>query len=66
MPVSQAAPLHILPAPELKRRAESGYYHTIAACKEDLIRDMGLNNLFRQKADVQSCTVFWDWKGKGS
>jgi hypothetical protein len=64
MPMSQAAPLHILPGPELARRVKSGAYSTIATCDDDKIEKLGLNSLYTNKEDIDSCFVFWGFKGK--
>jgi hypothetical protein len=63
MPMSQAAPLHILPGPELQRRVKAGAYSTVASCDEDQIKDMGLAQLYARKEELGDCTVFWEWSG---
>lgn len=60
MPLSQAAPLHILPALELARRVKQGAYATIAICDDEKIEELSLPQLYRQRAKIGICTVFWD------
>lgn len=64
MPISQAAPLHILPGPELARRVKSGAYSTIATCDDTKVEQLGLKELYTNKEDVDTCYVFWDFKTK--
>jgi len=61
MPMSQAAPLHILPGTELQRRIQAGAYSTIANCDDDVIKDMGVAERYAKKEEFGDCTVFWDW-----
>jgi hypothetical protein len=64
MPPGQAATLHILTAAELRRRATAGVYQTVAACYDSDNTDaVKAADLFRQKAEVRDCTVYWDWAG---
>ena len=62
MPLSEAAPLHILPAKELERRVKSGTYDTVENCSDDRIKEFGLANLYAKSQDMDPCTVFWDKK----
>jgi len=62
MPMSEAAPLHILPSQELESRVKNGAFDTIENCDDDRIQELGLNDLYRQKADIDACTIFWDKK----
>ena len=63
MPMSQAAPLHILPGPELARRVKGGAFSTIASCDDDKIEELGLAQLYAKKEEVGTCTVFWEFTG---
>lgn len=64
LPMSQAAPLHILPGAELKRRVQAGAYSTVETCDdEDTIKYYALDELYRQSAEIAStCKVFWEFK----
>ena len=65
IPMSQAAPLHILPGPELARRVKAGAYATISSCDDDKIKELGLADLYKKKEEIgDDCTVFWDWAGR--
>jgi len=58
----QAAPLHILPRPELERRVKSGAYNTISNCDDDRIDELGLPKLYTHRQEIGSCSVFWGFK----
>jgi hypothetical protein len=60
MPMSMAAPLHILPKQELDRRARAGMFSTVAICDDDRIQELGLTELYANQAEISGCTVFWD------
>ena len=63
MPVSEAAPLHILPLQELARRVKSGWYDTIENCDDNRIKELGLADLYVKSQEIDDvCTVFWDKK----
>jgi hypothetical protein len=65
MPAAQAASLHILTQTELRRRATAGVYRTVAACYDtDNTDAVKAADIFRQKAQIRDCTVYWDWAGK--
>jgi len=63
MPMPQAAPLHILPGPELLRRLKAGAFSTVSICDDDKIQEYGLAQLYAAKEEVGSCTVFWNFGG---
>ena len=60
--IAQAAPLHILPRPELDRRVKSGAYNTISNCDDDRIDELGLPKLYEHRQEIGSCSVFWGFK----
>ncbi len=62
MPMSEAAPLHILPLKELERRVKARAFDTIEICDDDRIKELGLPDLYAKSADFDTCTVFWDKK----
>ncbi|HEX6895632.1 MAG TPA: hypothetical protein VF146_10175 [Bryobacteraceae bacterium] len=62
MPMSEAAPLHILPAQELARRVAAGAYDTIQNCDQDRIKELGLPQKYRNNEDLEECTIFWKKK----
>jgi hypothetical protein len=64
MPAERAASLHILTQSELRRRATAGAYHTVAACYDtDNTDAVKVAAIYREKATVKDCTVYWDWAG---
>jgi hypothetical protein len=53
--------VHILPQDEFDRRIASGEFATIESCdEEDWYKDRMLDQLYRQKAEINDCYVFWD------
>jgi len=65
MPAGQAALFHVLTQTELRRRAIAGAYQTVAACYDTENTDaVKAEDLYRQKAEIRDCTVYWDWAGR--
>jgi hypothetical protein len=65
MPAAQAGLLHILTASELRRRTAAGEYKTVAACYDTDNTDAAkVPALYRQKAEVKDCTIYWDFGHK--
>jgi hypothetical protein len=53
--------VHIIPQAEFDRRIASGEFATIEDCDEaDWYMDRKLDQLYRQKAEINDCYVFWD------
>lgn len=52
--------LHILTEADVKREVESGKFATAYSCDDDDINDYGLANLYRQRVDMENCSIFWD------
>jgi len=52
--------LHILTEADVKREVQSGKFATAYSCDEDDINDYGLGNLYRQRVDMEDCSIFWD------
>jgi hypothetical protein len=59
LPAAKLALLHIVPEDEVNRRVKSRMFQTAFTCDDDDIQDLGLNNLYSHKAEVDDCTVFW-------
>ena len=62
LPPVELALLHITSQAEQKRELAAGVFGSAATCDEDMIDDYDLYDVFSQSADVNGCTVFWDWK----
>ena len=56
------ARMHIVTSSELKRQVQSGMFATAYSCSEKDIQDYGLPNLYRQRIDMEDCSIFWDRK----
>ena len=54
--------LHILTEADVKREVQSGIFATAYSCDEDDIKDYGLADLYRQRVDMENCSIFWDRK----
>lgn len=60
-----AAVLHVFSRPELVRRVKAGTYDTVESCDDDddqELEDLGLPDVYAQKAVVQGCKVYWQRK----
>jgi hypothetical protein len=57
-----AASLHVVLRPELNRRIHAGVYDTIATCEAEKAAAIGIPDLYRQKATIADCNVYWDFK----
>ena len=57
---AENALLHILTEADVKREVQSGMFATAYSCDEDDISDYGLANLYRQRVDMENCSIFWD------
>ena len=56
--------LHILPRAEVEREAKAGRFATAAACDDDdQVDRINQWNVYKQKAEVGNCTVFWQPAG---
>ena len=60
LPLNQAAPLHLLPRSELVRRVKAGFFHTVETCGQGEPDTLGLAAIYKQKAEINDCFVFWD------
>lgn len=65
LPMAQAAPLHVLPRAELIRRIKAGAFATVETCGDDEPEALGLPSVYRQKAEVEECFVYWGRKQAG-
>ncbi len=54
-----AAQRHVLTGSELEREVKAGRFDTIQICDDDKIKDWGLEKMYRNKAEIEDCTVFW-------
>jgi hypothetical protein len=61
LPAPRAAALHILSQSEMKRMIAAGSFSTVETCEDaDVIESLKLPQLYRKKAEITECTVFWD------
>ncbi len=62
LPPAEAAMMHILNKAEVKKQVQSGMFATAYSCDDDEIKDLGLKTLYKQHAELEECTIFWDRK----
>ncbi len=61
LPPALAELVHIVPQPEFDRQIAAGVYETLETCDEDdWIKERKLDEIYKQKAEVAECTVYWD------
>lgn len=59
---AENALLHILTSSEVKRQVQTGMFATAYSCSDDDISDYGFPSLYKQRLDVEDCSIFWDPK----
>lgn len=63
LPPALATSLHILPRTELAKHVQMGMFSTVQACRDDddeRFQVLGVAPLYRQKAVIHGCSIFWD------
>ena len=63
LPVAAAASLHILSRGELAKRVQAGMFSTVETCDDqddERTLELGLPQIYAQKAVVHECRIFWD------
>jgi hypothetical protein len=61
LPSEFAEFVHLVPQADYDRRIAAKEFETIETCEEeDWYQERGLESLYRRKAEVGDCTVFWD------
>jgi hypothetical protein len=58
------AMMHIVTSAEVKREVQSGMFATAYSCDDDDISDYGLPKLYKQRVDMEDCSIFWDRAGQ--
>jgi hypothetical protein len=59
---AENALLHIEPAAELQRQLQAGMFATAYTCSDADIQSYHLANLYRQRLEMEECSIFWDLK----
>ncbi len=60
-----AAAVKIVPQPEVDQQVAAGMFATVETCEDDdWIAERKLDLLYKEKAKVADCAVFWDWGKK--
>ncbi|MEO8372364.1 MAG: hypothetical protein ABI806_24470 [Candidatus Solibacter sp.] len=62
LPPAEMALFHLFDDAEVKRQVKAGNFATIYSCDSDEIDAWGLTTLYKQSAEMESCTLFWDRK----
>jgi hypothetical protein len=60
LPPGDRVLLHLLTQSEMKQQVQSGRFATAYTCDDDQIEDYGLKTLYRQRAEIADCSIFWD------
>jgi hypothetical protein len=60
LPPDEAALMHILNEAAVKRQVQSGNFATVYTCEDDDIAGWGLKTLYKQHAEMDDCSIFWD------
>lgn len=65
LPPALAAAVKIVPQPEMDKQVASGEFATVETCEDDdWIAERKLDEIYKQKAKVSDCAVYWDWAKK--
>jgi hypothetical protein len=65
LPATLAAAVKIVPQPEVDRQIAAGMFATVETCEDDDWRkERKLPTLYKQKAEIGDCAVFWEWAKK--
>ena len=59
LPPAQEALYHIVSEGELKKQIAGGRFDTVESCKDEVMDEWNLNEIFPHKQDFDDCTVFW-------
>ncbi|MGO8815628.1 MAG: hypothetical protein ACLQVG_13330 [Terriglobia bacterium] len=65
LPPPELAKLRIISVGTQKRQLAAGFFASASACGNDVVRDYDLDKLFHQRANLNGCSVFWDWLAPG-
>lgn len=60
LPPAEAALMHILHEADVKRQVQSGMFATVYSCDDEEIAGYGLKTLYKQHAELDNCTIFWE------
>ena len=62
---ARSALLHLIPEAELMHKVKQGAFDTIQTCEDsDYIAEHGFAGLYKNSAQIDFCTVFWNRKAK--
>jgi len=62
LPPTSLAKLRIISTETQKRQLMAGVFASASACGNDMVRGYDLDKLFNQRANLNGCSVFWDFK----
>jgi hypothetical protein len=62
----QNALMHIIPDAELHKQVQSGKFATAYSCDSDEVAEYDLPSLYKQRVDMEDCSIFWDLKEQPS
>jgi len=59
LPSDQERLYHIVSNTEFKKQIAAGRFYTVETCKDDVIEQFKLDDLFPNKKDIGDCSVYW-------
>ena len=61
LPPALSQIVRIVPQPEFDKRIMAGVFDTVETCDdEDWIKQRKLDEIYKQKAEINDCKVFWE------
>ena len=59
LPLDEQRLFHIISDSRLAEEVKAGRFDTVQSCNEDRMEELNLVNLYRHKADIGDCSIFW-------
>jgi 4-amino-4-deoxy-L-arabinose transferase-like glycosyltransferase len=60
LPPERAVPLHLVSAAEVLKQLIAGRFTTAVGCDKGKLTEEDFQKVYRQKAEFDNCTVYWD------
>ncbi len=59
LPPKEEALYHMVSLKELKQQVAAGRFYTFETCKDEIVTDFKLEDIFPSKEEFDDCTVYW-------
>jgi uncharacterized membrane protein HdeD (DUF308 family) len=66
LPADQEQLYHIISNAEFKKQIAAGRFYTVENCKDDVIDEFKLDDLFPNRKDIGNCSVYWGEVNRGA